>query len=207
MKSTIKQGLGGFYYIKKVILISIIAFIMMFLAFVLYHKFYFFHSTVISNPKYEKILATLALEAIKSDDVPVAAILVYQYDTQIGVLKDSIIGKGFNTVVKNQNAGEHAEINAISDAIKLLKMENFVLLDRKKLFLYTTFEPCMMCVGACAGNQISNVVFYEEKNAKYLWQKEQKQALKYFLRRKITNKPDFQDSLFRLHPRYGTSTK
>ena len=105
-------------------------------------------------------------------------------------------------VVKNQKAGEHAEINAISDAITHIGMKNFVLLDRKKLILYTTLEPCMMCVGACAGNQISNVVFYEEKSVKYLWQKEQKQALKYFLRRKITNKPDFQDSLFRLHPRY-----
>jgi tRNA(Arg) A34 adenosine deaminase TadA len=84
-------------------------------------------------------LSALGATAIGSLVVPVAALLVYQ---------GRIIGRGYNTVRREGNAGGHAEINAISDAMRSLGPEGFDALDRDHLVLLTTFEPCAMCRGA-----------------------------------------------------------
>src|SRR3972149_3441263 len=65
---------------------------------------------------YENELNHLSTEALKSNDVPVSALLLHNY---------KIIGRGFNTVIKENNAGAHAEINSISDAIKNLGFPSF----------------------------------------------------------------------------------
>ena len=53
-------------------------------------------------------LEKLGSTALESGDVPIGAVLLYD---------DTIIGNGYNTVLRDGNAGGHAEINAISDAL------------------------------------------------------------------------------------------
>src|ERR1017187_5428530 len=87
-------------------------------------KWYLLHPDVKIKASFRKELALLGSKAIASLDVPVGAILVYH---------DSIIGSGYNTVNKNHDAGGHAEINAISDALQRLGTEQFRLLDHSQL--------------------------------------------------------------------------
>ena len=137
-------------------------------------------------------LLSLAKQSLDSLDVPIGALLMY---------RNEIIGEGYNTVLCTSNAGGHAEINAISDAIKRLGMERFSLLDRKSLVLVTTFEPCLMCAGAFMNYNIRRVYFLKEKDAVYL-SKEGVRFIRYYLqRRKIKNDGE-QDILFELHPHY-----
>ena len=77
-------------------------------------------------------LETLALLALKNDDVPIASIII---------LKNKIIGAGYNTVNKDLNPSGHAEINAISNCWKNIGRQNFILMNKDSLFLITTFEP------------------------------------------------------------------
>lgn len=59
------------------------------------------------------------------------------------VLGDEIVGKGCNSVVGDNDPTAHAEIVAIRDACK--NLNSFQLTDCD---LYTTCEPCPMCLGA-----------------------------------------------------------
>ena len=130
-------------------------------------------------------------KALETNDVPVAAIVTYF---------DTIIGVGYNTVRRDHNIGGHAEINALSDAYSGFG-DDFSKLDRSKLVLYTTFEPCEMCKGAIVHNGITNVFFEQNKGSidqakssiKQLWHEVQKQRF---------NAPDLQENLFLQHPDY-----
>jgi tRNA(adenine34) deaminase len=99
-------------------------------------------------------LVMLAQRSLETLDVPIAAVLLYD---------EKVIGEGFNTVFRNSHAGEHAEINAISSAMRELGMKEFRRLDRKKLFLVSTFEPCLMCIGACINANIRTVYYLQPK--------------------------------------------
>ncbi|MDO4178935.1 MAG: nucleoside deaminase [Phascolarctobacterium sp.] len=71
------------------------------------------------------------------------------------IVKDGkIIGRGHNTVVKDNDPTCHGEMNAIRQACKEIK--NFSLAGAE---LYTTGEPCPMCATAIAWANI-NKVFY-----------------------------------------------
>ena len=59
------------------------------------------------------------------------------------VKDDQIIGKGCNSVIATNDPTAHAEVVAIRDACKNLK--SFQLEDCE---VYTTCEPCPMCMGA-----------------------------------------------------------
>lgn len=60
------------------------------------------------------------------------------------IVKDGkIVGRGHNRVVKNQDPTCHGEIEAIHDACK-----NLGTFDLSGCTLYTTSEPCPMCLGA-----------------------------------------------------------
>jgi tRNA(Arg) A34 adenosine deaminase TadA len=138
------------------------------------------------------MLSKLGGKALKTLDVPVGAVLIY---------KDSIIGYGYNTVLKDSNAAGHAEINAISDALKKTGIEAFFKLNRKQLKLITTLEPCMMCKGAIEAYQIKNVIFLKQKSIKEYYQ-QFKQDFQYYLSRQKAQKNNLQDSLLLLHPHY-----
>ncbi len=77
----------------------------------------------------------LALENVKKQEGgPFAAIIV----------KDGeVVGIGTNQVTTLNDPTAHAEINAIRDACKKLKTHNL-----DKCEIYTTCEPCPMCLGA-----------------------------------------------------------
>ena len=155
-------------------------------------KLYLLRPTIKLSVQHMARLLALAKQSLDSLDVPIGALLMY---------RNEIIGEGYNTVLCTSNAGGHAEINAISDAIKRLGMERFSLLDRKSLVLVTTFEPCLMCAGAFMNYNIRRVYFLKEKDAVYL-SKEGVRFIRYYLqRRKIKNDGE-QDILFELHPHY-----
>lgn len=79
------------------------------------------------------------------DEVPVAALIV----------KDNkLISDAVNSTEKLFDATAHAEILAIKKASTILS--NWRL---NGCILYTTLEPCSMCMGAILNSRISKVVF------------------------------------------------
>lgn len=71
------------------------------------------------------------------------------------VVKDGVVvGKGHNQVIKNQDPTCHGEMMAIHKACK--KLGTF---DLSGTELYTTAEPCPMCLGAILWANISKVYF------------------------------------------------
>ena len=71
------------------------------------------------------------------------------------IVKDGVVvGKGHNQVIKNQDPTCHGEIMAIHKACKKLKT-----FDLSGCELYTTGEPCPMCLGAILWANIDKVYF------------------------------------------------
>lgn len=65
-----------------------------------------------------------------------------------------IIGKGHNQVVKNNNPICHGEMQAITNACK--NISNF---DLSGCDIYTTGEPCHMCLSACIWANINKIYY------------------------------------------------
>lgn len=76
----------------------------------------------------------LALENVKNGGGPFGAVVVKN---------GKIVGRGVNHVTKNNDPTAHAEVNAIRDACNHLN--SFQLIDCE---IYSTCEPCPMCLGA-----------------------------------------------------------
>jgi tRNA(Arg) A34 adenosine deaminase TadA len=165
--------------------------------YVLHPKFHRLRSKVVLNEKHYARLLELAERSLDSSDVPVGALLLYE-----GI----IIGEGYNTVVRNAKAGEHAEVNAISQALATMGMEKFSSLDRSSLVLVSTFEPCLMCAGAFINYNIQNVYFMKEKELSFTG-KEEALLIRYLFRRKQVRNKDEQASLFEKHPGYPAKKK
>ena len=71
------------------------------------------------------------------------------------VVKDGqIVGKGHNMVLGTNDPTRHGEMEAIRDASKNLGTH-----DLSGCELYTTGEPCPMCLGACLWANISKVYY------------------------------------------------
>lgn len=66
----------------------------------------------------------------------------------------NIIAKENNTVLKNNDPTEHAEINAIRSACK--KLGTY---DLSNYILYTSCEPCPMCLSAIIWANIKEVYY------------------------------------------------
>jgi tRNA(Arg) A34 adenosine deaminase TadA len=152
---------------------------------------------VSSNKKlidqYKRELSGLGQSTLSSQDIPISAIIIYNYN---------IIGRGFNTVVKDSDAGGHAVINAISDAIKNVGgMEIFMALNRDSLKLITTYEPCPMCKGALYEYKIKELEFLKSKSVSY-WLNESYSDFIYEMNKRKLDNSELQDSLFKLHPTY-----
>ena len=93
-----------------------------------------------------------AQRAYRLDEVPVGALVVDEYD--------KILARAHNLKEKNRNPCHHAEILALSGASEAIggwRLENCTL--------YTTLEPCTMCMGAIVNGRVAKVVFgaYDEK--------------------------------------------
>jgi len=71
------------------------------------------------------------------------------------VVKDGkIIGRGHNQVLANQDPTCHGEMQAIRDACK--NLETF---DLSGCTLYTSAEPCPMCLGGILWSNITQVYY------------------------------------------------
>ena len=92
-----------------------------------------------------------AEKALRTDDVPVGAVIVE---------KDKIIAKAHNTKEKNKKTTRHAEINAIEKACK--KKKSWYLSDCE---IYITLEPCKMCESAIEQAHIKKI-YYAAKREK-----------------------------------------
>ena len=163
-----------------------------FLTIILQTRFYAVRSTEDVPQYYKNELARLGAKALETGDVPVGSILVY---------RDSIIGRGYNTVIGNNNLTGHAEINAINEATVRMGMKPFSNLDRKHLILYSTYEPCEMCKGTILHYNIKNVRFMKSKSIFHWWKRGLK-SIFYEIKKQQTNGTNIQDSLFMLHPDY-----
>jgi tRNA(Arg) A34 adenosine deaminase TadA len=76
------------------------------------------------------------------------------------ITKDNkIISSSFNRVVLNNDPTAHAEVLAIREASSILKTH-----DLKECTLYTSCEPCPMCLGAIYWAGISKVVYALDRN-------------------------------------------
>ena len=96
--------------------------------------------------QYMKIALDEAYEGIENGDGgPFGAVIV----------KDGkVIGKGHNRVVKNADPTCHGEMEAIRDACRRLKT-----FDLSGSTIYTTGEPCPMCLGAIMWANIEKVYY------------------------------------------------
>lgn len=74
------------------------------------------------------------------------------------VKDDVIIAQGHNTVVEGKDPTAHAEINAIRKASKVLKTH-----DLSGCVLYTSAEPCPMCLSAIIWANIKEVYYANTK--------------------------------------------
>ncbi len=77
----------------------------------------------------------LAKYALKNNELPIAAIIY---------LDDKIIAQSYTSEKKDSRYLIHAELKALIEADKL----GYNIRDRKRMQLFTTLEPCMMCIGA-----------------------------------------------------------
>ena len=87
----------------------------------------------------------LSIKSVNSGTGPFGAVIVKN---------NKIISEGFNTVTLTNDPTSHAEIVAIRSACKILN--NFSL---KGCDLYTTCEPCPMCLSAIYWARIDKVYY------------------------------------------------
>jgi tRNA(adenine34) deaminase len=86
-----------------------------------------------------------AENALFEDEVPVGAVVV---------LKNRIIGRGYNQTEKLKDATAHAEMIAITAASN--NIGNWRL---SECDIYVTLEPCIMCTGALLSSRVKNLFF------------------------------------------------
>lgn len=87
----------------------------------------------------------LAKQSIDSGGGPFAAVIVKQ---------GKVIGEGFNQVTLCNDPTAHAEIRAIRSACK--KLSHYQL---NGCILYTTSEPCPMCLSAIYWSRLEQVFY------------------------------------------------
>ncbi len=87
----------------------------------------------------------LAHEAAAMDEVPVGALVV---------IGNQIVGEGFNRSRIDCDPSAHAEVIALRSAA--VRIKNYRL---TAATLYTTLEPCVMCVGVLLHARIERLVY------------------------------------------------
>jgi guanine deaminase len=87
----------------------------------------------------------IASDGINSGGGPFGAVIVKE---------DKIISEAYNRVVLNNDPTAHAEILAIREASSVLKTHEL-----NECTLYTSCEPCPMCLGAIYWSGIKSVLY------------------------------------------------
>ena len=110
--------------------------------------------------RHEKLMRMclgLAKQAGALGEVPVGALIVRQGD-------EKILGRGFNRTECSQSVTKHAEIIAIESAS--MEVGSWRLNSEGPVTLYTTVEPCIMCLGASLLSRVDTIV-YGASNEKF----------------------------------------
>ena len=102
--------------------------------------------------KYMEIALKEAKKSLKTNDVPVGAVIVEG---------DQIISKAHNTREKKHSIIGHAEINAIEKACRKKKSWHL-----NTCTLYVTLEPCQMCIEAAKQARIKCIIYAAKQQKK-----------------------------------------
>lgn len=97
------------------------------------------------NSRFMQTAIEIALKGINQGHGPFGAVIVQ---------KDQIVGMGTNQVTKNLDPTAHAEVSAIRNACH--KLNTFSLAG---CTLYTSCEPCPMCLGAIFWARLDTVYY------------------------------------------------
>lgn len=98
------------------------------------------------DEKFITLALSLAHKSLTQGEVPVGAVVVNS--------NGEVIGEGRNVVEQNNCQLFHAEVLAISQATK--KMGTWRL---QGCWIYTTLEPCKMCMGLILNSRLEGVFF------------------------------------------------
>lgn len=85
-----------------------------------------------------------AEKALARGDRPIGAVIVHQ---------SQIIARGSNAFLTNKSNIEHAEISALRSCASFLRNNG------QECVIYTTVEPCVMCLGAIVMCEVRSIVF------------------------------------------------
>lgn len=100
--------------------------------------------------KYLDQVLNEAEKSLKEGNYPVGALLV---------IDGSVIGTGRNIGETTKNYSQHAETRLILDnAAELLKAWKL----GKKKILYSSLEPCLMCLGMAVMNKVDEIVYIQD---------------------------------------------
>ncbi|WP_407271079.1 nucleoside deaminase [Radiobacillus sp. PE A8.2] len=99
-----------------------------------------------NHEKYLNKAIALAVENVKDQGGPFGAIVVSK--------DGEVVGTGKNRVTSTNDPTAHAEVQAIRDACQ--KLGSFQLQD---CVLYTSCEPCPMCLGAIYWSRVEKVYY------------------------------------------------
>lgn len=97
------------------------------------------------NPRFMQVSIELALEGLEKGHGPFGAVVVKGND---------LVGFGTNRVTSTSDPTAHAEICAIRHACTNLKTFSLTGLD-----IYTSCEPCPMCLGAIYWARIDKIYY------------------------------------------------
>ena len=86
----------------------------------------------------------VALDGLQAGELPIGAVVV---------VDDRVIGRAYTQEATQRRLLVHAELLALDQA------DRVVGLARGRAVLYTTLEPCLMCLGAASVSMIERVVF------------------------------------------------
>jgi tRNA(adenine34) deaminase len=87
----------------------------------------------------------LAERALETGEVPVGAVVVH---------RGRVVGSGHNTTGQSGLPFDHAELVALREAVAQTGYRSL-----EDCVLYSTVEPCVMCIGAALLARIPRVVF------------------------------------------------
>ena len=98
----------------------------------------------LEHPKYMREALREAETALQQDERPIGAVIVH---------RGKIVGRGRAQHKKRHSGVAHAELNA------LIQAERYLSDHAHECVLYSTLEPCVMCLGASVMGDIGAVVF------------------------------------------------
>jgi len=78
-------------------------------------------------------------------EVPVGAVVILEHE---------IVGRGHNRQITDNDPSAHAEVVALRQAAQ--RLGNYRLSDA---VLYSTIEPCTMCIGVCVHARVARIVY------------------------------------------------